>query len=310
MAAPDRIHRHGELRDSGCVHRGRCRALAANPVPTLLDLERLMSSVFAAIWVKRSVAAAAAVGSLGMGPAWGQTATVRDNQLLVDRQSHWEEWQFPPGTVEVEGGAVRPHFVSKNIDATGDIVAHLKRNPGNKDPEDVTLLDVIDAGVNKGDVANLFDDDESTYWEPGIGTPLGEWWFEVDLGRLVSARRIVLKFAAEGEGDPFLQFAVLTSDGRERIKGVYGFHRAFQTRHDNKEQRVFDIELQPTRTNVERDFTGDMVRIVQVVVTASDGERGERVTAEEHSLLDDDDREHYVLICCARSRTEELVLDL
>ena len=132
--------------------------------------------------------------------------------------------------------------------------------------------------------------DESTYWEPGIGSSLGEWWFQVDLGRLVSARRIVLKFVGEGEGDPFLQFAVLTSDGSERLKGVYGFHRAFQTKHDNKEQRVFEIELQPTRTNGDRDFTGDMVRIVQVVVTASYGERGAQVTAEEHSLLDDDDR--------------------
>ena len=138
-----------------------------------------MSSVFAAIWMKRSVVAAAAIGSLGLGPAWGQTATIRDNQLLVDRQSHWEEWHFPPGTVEVERGAVRPHYVSKNIDATGDIVAHLKRNPGNKDPEEMTLLDAIDAGVNKGDVANLFDDDESTYWEPGIGSPLGELSKEV-----------------------------------------------------------------------------------------------------------------------------------
>ena len=28
------------------------------------------------------------------------------------------------------------------------------------------------------------------------------------------------------------------------------------------------------------------------------------------SVLDDDDRRQYVLVCCARSRTEELVLDL
>ena len=27
-------------------------------------------------------------------------------------------------------------------------------------------------------------------------------------------------------------------------------------------------------------------------------------------VLDDDDRERYVLVCCARSKTEELVLDL
>ena len=197
---------------------------------------------------------AAAVLCMGMGPAWGQTAVIRDNQLLVDRQSHWEEWQFPPGTVEVEAGGVRPHYVKKNIDATGDIVFHLKRNPpGGKDAAEVTLLDAIDAGVNKADVANLFDDDESTFWEPEIGSSLEEWWFQVDLGRLVSARRIVLKFAGEGEGDPFLQFVVLTSDGSERLKGVYGFNRVFQTRHDNKGQRVFEIELQPTRTNGDRD---------------------------------------------------------
>ena len=250
-----------------------------------------MSSVCAAHSMKMSVAAAAAIGCLATGSAWGQTAVVRGNQLIVDRQSQWEEWQFPQGTVEVEDGRIRPHYVSKNIDATGDIVAHLKRNPpGGKDPEDVTLLDAVDAGTNKGDVPNLFDDDVSTYWEPEIGSSLEEWWFQVDLGRLVSARRIVLKFVGEGAGDPFLQFAVLTSDGSERLKGVYGYHRAFQTRRDNKLQRVFDIELQPTRTNGDGDFTGDMVRIVQVVVTASDGERGAEVTAEEHSLLDDDDR--------------------
>ena len=250
-----------------------------------------MFSICAAHSLMVSVVAATTAWSLGVGSAWGQTATIQENQLVVDRQSQWEEWHFPPGTVEIEGGGVRPHYVKKNIDATGDIVAHMQRNPpGGKDPEEVTLLDAVDAGVNKGDVVNLFDDDESTYWEPEIGSSLAEWWFQVDLGRLVSARRIVLKFVGEGEGDPFLQFAVLTSDGSERLKGVYGYHRAFQTRHDNKGQRVFDIELQPTRTNGDRDFTGDMVRIVQVVVTASDGERGAEVTAEEHSLLDDDDR--------------------
>ena len=250
-----------------------------------------MFSVCAAHSLMVSVVAATTVWSLGAGSAWGQTAAIQENQLVVDRQSQWEEWHFPPGTVEIEGGGVRPHYVKKNIDATADIVAHMQRNPpGGKDPEEVTLLDAVDAGVNKGDVANLFDDDQSTYWEPEIGSSLAEWWFQVDLGRLVSARRIVLKFVGEGEGDPFLQFVVLTSDGSERLKGVYGYHRAFQTRHDNKGQRVFDIELQPTRTNGDRDFTGDMVRIVQVVVTASDGERGAGVTAEEHSLLDDDDR--------------------
>jgi len=103
-----------------------------------------MFSVCAAHSLMVSVVAAATVWSLGVGSAWGQTATIQENQLVVDRQSQWEEWQFPLGTVEIEGGVARPHYVRKNIDATGDIVAHLKRNPGNKDPEEVTLLDAID----------------------------------------------------------------------------------------------------------------------------------------------------------------------
>ena len=232
-----------------------------------------------------------AIALLGVGGAWGQTASVRGDQLVVDRQSHWEQWQFPHGTVVIEGGVVSPHFVPKNTDATSDIADHLRRNPpGGKDPADVTLADALEAGTNAAAVANLFDDDETTYWEPESGNSLGEWWFQVDLGRLVSARRIVLKFVPEGDGDPFLQFVVLTSDGDERVKGVLDYKQQFRTRRDHKEQRLFDIPLRPTRPNNDPDYEGEMVRIVQVVVTATDGDRGARVSDNEYAGLSSDDR--------------------
>ena len=233
----------------------------------------------------------AAIAFLGIGTAWGQTASVRGNQLVVDSKSHWEQWQFPAGTVEIGGGVVSPHFVAKNSDATGDIVDHLRRNPpGGKDPADVTLADALQAGSNAAGVANLFDDDETTYWEPASDSPLREWWFQVDLGRLVSAQRIVLKFVPLGEGDPFLQFVVLTSDGDERVKGVFDFRQQFRTPRDQKEQRLFDIPLRPTRPNNDPDYEGEMVRFVQVVVTATDGERGARVSEEEYFGLPGDDQ--------------------
>ena len=226
-----------------------------------------------------------------MKTAWGQTASVRGDQVVVDSQSHWEQWQFPQGTVEIEGGVISPHFVPKNSDATSDIADHLRRNPpGGKDPEDVTVADALQAGTNPAAVANLFDDDETTYWEPAGHSPLGEWWFQVDLGRLVSAKRIVLKFVPPGEGDPFLQFVVLTSDGDERVKGVFDFQQQFRTRRDHKQQRHFEIPLRPARRNNDPDYEGEMVRLVQVVVTATDGDRGARVSEEEYSGLSGDDR--------------------
>ena len=235
--------------------------------------------------------AMAAIAVLGMETAWGQTASVRGDQVVVDSQSHWEQWQFPQGTVEIEGGVISPHFVPKNSDATSDIVDHLMRNPpGGKDPADVTLADAFQAGTGLAAVANLFDNDETTYWEPAGDSPLGEWWFQVDLGRLVSAKQIVLKFVPPGEGDPFLQFVVLTSDGDERVKGILDFRQQFRTRRDHKEQRLFEIPLRPTRPNNDPDYEGEMVRFVQVVVTATDGDRGAGVSEEEYSGLSGDDR--------------------
>ena len=87
----------------------------------------------------------------------------------------------------------------------------------------------------------------------------------------------MLKFPEEEIGDPFLQFAVLTSDGDEGIKGVLGFKQVFRTQKNNKNQRIFAIDLEPTRVDREGDFSGDMIRYIQVIITESDTSRAERV---------------------------------
>ena len=222
------------------------------------------------------------------GVVWGQGYRISGNELVVNRSAHWSAWDFAAGTVEISSaGVVEPHFVRKNIDATRDILTHLRRYPPeNKEASAVTLLDAVAAGTNVAAVANLFDGDESTYWEPNADRPLLDWWFEIDLGRLVSADRIVLKFAPEGEGDPFLQFVVLTSDG-EGVKGLKArnYTRAFQTIRSNKDERVFEIELEPAQLNIDGTMHGDQIRFVQVVITDTDSTRGTEVSEAVHRGL-------------------------
>lgn len=225
---------------------------------------------------------------------WAQDHTIRNNQVVVDTKAHWAQWNFAAGTVEISPtGELQPHFVPKNTDATRDILAQLRRfPPEGKDAANVTLMDAVDAGTNKTAVPNLFDGNESTYWEPAASQPLQNWWFQVDLGRIVNASRIVLKFVAEGQGDPFLQFAVLTSAGQPAFisgKGL-SLNRVFRTLKGNKEQRLVEITLEPTALTGDQDFVGDMIRFIQVAVIASDGGRGAEVSREQYEALKETDR--------------------
>ena len=222
-----------------------------------------------------------ACSALIVGPAWGQGFALRSDHLVVEEQRHWEVWDFPLGTIDIVEGVVQPNFVRKNIDATQDILTHLRRAD-----DSASLQDAFLAASNQRDITNLLDrgpGSETTYWEPRVGSDSRDWWFQLDLGRLISADRIVLQFADEEIGDPFLQFVVLTSDGGESIKGVLGFKQAFRTQKNNKTQRVFEIDLEPAGADLDNVFTGDMIRYVQVLITESDTTRAAQITAERYA---------------------------
>ena len=130
----------------------------------------------------------------------------------------------------------------------------------------------------------------STYWEPDPASPLRQWWFEVDLGRLVAATHIRLKFVGEELGDPFLQFVVLTSDGDEVTKGQRKFNQVFRTLQSNKDQREFAIELGPTRFDIDGRMASDYIRFVRVTITDTDSTRAAEVSAEQYDQLAAADR--------------------
>ena len=144
---------------------------------------------------------------------WAQNAghRVRDDQVVINSRSHWQNWTFPPGTLVISPeGAVQAQRIEKNTNAALDIVDYLRFNPppslGNKDPETITLADAIEGRSNVADVAKVFDGDMTTYWEPA--SPSDEvdlalqWWFIVDLGRLVFAKKLVVRFVEEGSRRP------------------------------------------------------------------------------------------------------------
>ena len=101
---------------------------------------------------------------------------------------------------------------------------------------------VLNAGSNRSSGIDLMDGRMDTFWEPDPSDLLQDWWVQIDLGRTVSATKIVLKFVGEDLGDPFLQFKVITSQGQKTL-GQLLFRTRFTTDGPNKNERVFEIDL-------------------------------------------------------------------
>ena len=241
--------------------------------------------------MNRRIRSALALWVLCGSAVWGQGYAISGNQIVVLGR-HLKTWDFAAGTVEFAAPAhtARPNFVAKDSDATQDVVEHLRRNPpGGVDAEDVDFMHAVSAGTNAAGVANLFDGDLTSYWQPDPGQPLRDWWFELDLGRVVSATRILLTFVDEDLGDPFLQYTLLTSDGErpeQGLRDVKSFVVAYATPDANKSRRVFDIELKPSGDARDPEWRGDEIRYVQLVVTESDSVRGAEVSREVYDALE------------------------
>ena len=229
------------------------------------------------------------------GTAFAQSGyRITADQVVVDSRAHWQSWNFPPGVLDLgSSGTVQPRSLRRDINAVGDIVANLRARPPDglkKDPEDIVLADAILGGArsNVAGVENLFDGDMTTYWEPDPPTEeldLGtQWWFIVDLGRLVMAKKLVLKFVDEELGDPFLQFDLLASQGNipkgNQRSPTPEFTTILRTLKPNKEQRVFELV-----TNSEPTFAGAGMRFLQIIITGSDFDRGREVSLAQYEAL-------------------------
>ena len=214
--------------------------------------------------------------------AWPQGYRLEADRVAID-ESDWAEWEVAAGTVQFGPEGVRPHFIREQINAALDA-------PNFVYGEDVQG-GVRAAGVHLAEAANVIDGQENTFWEPDLDAPLRDWWVEIDLGRLVWARKIVVQFAPEGMGDPFLQFKVLTSNGLPAFSQskAIRFAQAGRSEGLNKTQRVFEFDLKPSQ-EADADFVGDMFQFVQIVATASARGQGHEVSEARWNSLPEEER--------------------
>ena len=214
--------------------------------------------------------------------AWGQAYQLDADELIVAAE-HWPAWNFPAGSLDFSAEGVRPAFVREQVNASLDASAFTY--------SDGVQGGIRNAGTNRTGAANILDGREDTFWEPDLADALDTWWVEIDLGRLVWAQKVVVKFAAEGAGDPFLQFKVLTANGDPAFLQSESFNYlpAGHSEGLNKSQRVYEFELQPTR-KVDPGLTGRLIQFLQVVATASDLGRAEQISAARWNSLPEQER--------------------
>ena len=233
------------------------------------------------------------LGSLILGDvAWGQEGfSIQDGAAIVESEDHWARWQSVAKTIQITEEGVKPAFIRKSTKLEIDGVEQVV--PGINAVLNASEFGggIWEAGSNRSSAENLMDGRMDTYWEPDTSTPLRDWWVQIDLGRAVSANKIVLKFVGEDLGDPFLQFKVLTSQG-ETIIGPLVYRKRFSTDKPIKNERVFEVDLTnqlPTKwTQVRGDFTGDVIRFVSVGVTDSDLGKARQVSQSAYENLDPD----------------------
>lgn len=241
---------------------------------------------YVAMHYRRHALCAALFGLLlSASPGQGQTGhTIAGNQVRVQRASHWRAWQGASSLVQIApDGAIRPLLTRKDVNAALDVAEHaITGTPGG-----------VAAGTNPATARNAIDGDRSTTWRPSPAAALHDWWLELDLGRLVVVRKIIIRFADEPAGDPFLQFKVLgwrqpppRSTTNYTLAGtrIPRFWEIGRTTRPNKTRRVFEFEPRPTE-GADAAFAGDPLERIQLIATHSDTSRAFEVSAAEFEAL-------------------------
>lgn len=211
---------------------------------------------------------------LHAAPAHTQGHMLLEDRVVVETAEHWDSWTFPRDVADISpSGTVRPRFFRKSINAI-------------LNAEDFETGGINGAGSNFPFAGNVMDGDPTTSWGPDPDAPLRDWWVEIDLGRVVSATKIVVRFPEKEDGDPFLQFEVLVSDGKKAFPGsdLLNFWSVGKTKRPNKEGRVFEYELKPIHA-ADPWWKGSVIQYVQIVALDSDRDRAEEVTNAAYEAL-------------------------
>ena len=181
------------------------------------------------------------------------------DQLRIASSNDWHQWQLPGDAVEVARGTLKPAFVRRNINAVANAL-------------DFASGGIRKVGSNPGDARQLIDGDPATYWAPEPNAHVEDWWIEVDLGRVVSARKVQLHFAADST--PLEFFKILTSDGEpffsnanSILPGTLRYNKRWRYSFNQAHIIEIDYQLKPLKNiRIEADLPTENIRLSEVVV--------------------------------------------
>jgi hypothetical protein len=127
------------------------------------------------------------------------------DELRFDTPQQWQTWKLPLGALEfTAAGDLKPVQIRKNSNAALDAA----RFGGG----------IRGAGSNPGSASLAMDGDPATGWAPDPASPLEDRFIEINLGRGVSAYRVVLLFA--GDAPPFELFDLMLSTGEQQLDQI------------------------------------------------------------------------------------------
>lgn len=202
---------------------------------------------------------------------------ISPNRIVVEG-TDWQGWTITPGTVQVNAEGVRPQFIRDQTNAALDAPSF---SGG-----------IWKAGTRQEQAAQLIDGREDTYWEPDPSAPLEDWSVEIDLGRLVWAQKVVVKFVAEDGESSALQFKLRTSSGSQVSSfqhTVLDYTNAGRSQEVQRASSVFEFLLKPTEI-ADPEFSGDPIRFVQLLFTNRDDGQTQEISESDWQSLPEAER--------------------
>ena len=165
-------------------------------------------------------------------------ATTHGDVVQLDSKADWSTWTIPPGSLELSNtGNISLGRIDRNINAVANAreFSHAMKSTKDLVPGGIRI---VGSGVETAD--NLIDGREDTWWEPAQEDRLAIWWIEVDLGRMVLAKKIKLTFPDTLGVRPFRNFSLYVNDGMRATaaKDVFQFTRVGRTTEPNEERTV------------------------------------------------------------------------
>lgn len=175
------------------------------------------------------------------------------DELVFDSQAAWQDWEMPRDLVQVDEVG-RVQLVRFRTDANAALDAGRFVHPTQKRGE--VRGGIWAAGSAPATAGRLIDGDPGTFWQPEMGDPLEAWTVDIDLGRAVLARSIVLKFPDQEGARPFRQFSVYAATGAriQATDDVFKYELVYRTTRPNQDALIaIDLEYLGTDSTLVLD---------------------------------------------------------